>query len=134
MRISTRVYFLTFIAYVCLHALRTVYSYSKPYFQKQYQLPKMYLAILDSSIYIFLGIGFLIRSPIVSQNNLKKHFIVTSVLCGVCYMLFPLLAATNILDSTNIYSLLLLLMVGYGFFQLNFWPTLLYIFKDYYSN
>jgi len=54
------------MGYVSLHALRTIYSYSKPYFQKEYELPKMYLAILDSSIYIFLGIGFLIRSPIVS--------------------------------------------------------------------
>lgn len=71
MAASTRIYFLTFIAYVSLHALRTVYSYSKPYFQKEYHLPKMYLAVLDSSIYIFLGLGFLIRSPIVSQNNLK---------------------------------------------------------------
>ena len=63
---SKRVYLLTFMGYVSLHALRTIYSYSKPYFQKEYELPKMNLAILDSSIYIFLGIGFLIRSPIVS--------------------------------------------------------------------
>jgi len=25
-------------------------------------------------------------------------------------------------------------MMGYGYFQLNFWPTILYIFKDYFRN
>lgn len=58
---KVQAYVLTFLAYTLLHSIRTSYAFSKPYIKTTYDLSNLFLSVLDASIYMMLGVGFLLR-------------------------------------------------------------------------
>lgn len=130
-----RAYWLTFFGYLMLHVLRTGYSFSKPYFKKAYDLSSPFVAVVDATIYLSLGLGFLLR-PLVFRSSKSSLliFFITTTLSALGYMLFPLLSLTHVLSSSNAEPIIFMCMFIYGFFQLNIWPSMLATMKDHYRN
>lgn len=129
-----RAYILTFFAYVLMHCLRTGYSYSKPYFQSQFQLSNIFLAFLDFSIYFTMGIGFLIRYLFMHKDTMIRSFFNAGLTFSSAYILFSVFAFTNVITPDNAGPLSLILMMVFGFFQMHCWPVSLVIINDYFTN
>lgn len=129
-----RAYILTFFAYVFMHSLRTGYSYSKPFFQSQFQLSNIFLAFLDFSIYFTMGIGFLTRYLSMNKETMIRNFMIAGVTFSLAYALFSVLAITNVITSSNAIPFSLILMMVFGFFQMHCWPVSLVIINDYFTN
>jgi sugar phosphate permease len=85
-----RAFVLTFIAYLFMHALRTGYSYAKPYFKTEYNLSNPFLAVLDASIYLFMGVGFALRYLFIDEKNLTRSYFITGMIFSLAFALFPL--------------------------------------------
>ena len=67
-----KTYFVTYSAYVALHAMRMTYSEIKPYFQVYFDLSTLFLGFLDGLIYISLALGFALRFLVSSKQILLK--------------------------------------------------------------
>ena len=52
------VYLWTFLAWGLVYCLRAGYGFSKPYFQREFQISNMFLAIIDAFQYSGLAVGF----------------------------------------------------------------------------
>lgn len=129
-----RAYILTFFAYVLMHTLRTGYSYSKPFFQSQFQLSNIFLAFLDFSIYFAMGIGFLARYLSMHKDTMIRSFMIAGITFASAYALFSILAITNVITPANAVPWSLILMIAFGFFQMHCWPVSLVIINDYFTN
>ncbi len=54
-------FWITFTAYLGIHALRMCYSFNKVNIKRQFQLSEFYLGILDAILYLTYAFGVLIR-------------------------------------------------------------------------
>jgi sugar phosphate permease len=129
-----KAFILTFIAYAMMHSLRTGYSYSKPYFKAEFGFSNSYLALMDSSIYIAMGIGFFLRYFFIIRKGILFSFFYTGIIFLTAFALFPLLAIANLINDSNSQAISLVLMILFGFFQMHYWPVLLLIINDYFTN
>jgi OPA family glycerol-3-phosphate transporter-like MFS transporter 3 len=129
-----RVLILTFVSYAFLHALRTGYSFSKAYFKIEYELSNTFLAVLDSSIYFAMGLGFFFRYFFFNSKNIVSSLFITGMIFISSFTLFLLLSITNVITSGNAEVISLILLIIYGFFQMNCWPVSLQLLNDYYTN
>ena len=92
-----------------------------------------FLAILDSSIYLFMGVGFALRYLFIDQKNLVRTFFITGMIFAISFALFPLGSIIGIYDSKDICPISLILMALFGFFQLHCWPISVSIVYDYFT-
>lgn len=129
-----RVFVLTFLAYLIMHSLRTAYSFSKTYFKEEYQFSKLYLAVLDSSIYLAMGVGIFLRYFFVNKKDIISSYFYTGCVYIIAFILFPLLSLTGVLNQDNAQSICIILMVIYGFFQMNCWAVSFVVMADYFTN
>lgn len=129
-----RAYVLTFIGYLMLHVLRTGYSISKPSFKKEYDLDNLFVAVIDATTYIALGIGYFLRPLMVGSKNTLLIFFLTTMISALGYMVFPFLSVSHNLTVINAKPLMLIGMLVYGFFQFNFWSNMMAVISDHYSN
>lgn len=129
----TRVYVLTFIAYLATHSLRTAYSFSKSYFKPEYNFSNTFLAVLDSSIYFAMGLGFFMRYFFMKKDIITSFFM-TGLAYIVAYTLFPLLSLTGVIGESNAEWISLILMILFGYFQMNCWPVSFLLVSEYFTN
>jgi sugar phosphate permease len=127
-------YILTFLAYTMMHSLRTGYSQSKAYFKQEYDFSKTFLAVLDSSIYFAMGAGFFFRYFFLNNKDIIYSFFLTGMVFIISFALFPLLSIAGILDGGDAGWISLILMVLFGFFQMNCWPVSLLLVSEYFTN
>lgn len=111
-----RVVILTFIAYAFMHALRTGYSFSKTYFKEEYEFSNVFLAVLDSTIYLALGIGFLFRYCFLSRHNMLLSYFLAAMLFSLAFILFPTFSILHVFNASNAGALSVILMFLFGFF------------------
>ena len=90
-------FILTFISFAFMLSLRTSYSFVKPYVQAEYSLSNTFLAVIDSVIYISMGIGYLFRFTFYDQNNPIRSFFVYGLIYSAFFALFPILSLGNLI-------------------------------------
>ncbi len=57
----------------------------------------MFLAVLDSVIYLSLGLGFLLRYCFLSRHNMVLTYFIATLIFSASYILFPILSVSNLL-------------------------------------
>jgi sugar phosphate permease len=129
-----QVFVLTYIAYTIMHSLRTAYSYSKTYFKVEYNFSPTYLAVLDSSIYLAMGVGFLLRYFFLNKKDIIFSYFTTGMAFIIAFALFPFLSFVGALDKSSAQWVSIILMIIYGFFQMNYWPVSFLVMTDYFTN
>ena len=128
-----RAYVLTFIAYLATHSLRTAYSFSKSYFKPEYNFSNTLLAVLDSSIYFAMGLGFFMRYFFMKKDIITSFFL-TGLIYIISYALFPMLSLTGVIDESSAGWISLILMILFGYFQMNCWPVSFLLVSEYFTN
>lgn len=118
-----RAYLLTFLAYAVMHSLRTGYSFSKSYFKVEYHFAGTFLAVLDSTIYFAMGIGFFLRYFFINNKDIIFSFFITGTAFITAFICFPLFSLTGTMNEANAQPISISLMAVYGFFQMNCWPV-----------
>ena len=113
------------MSYIWLHATRMSYSSAKTHIKNQYELTNILMAIVDATIYIGLGIGYLTRYLTFKKSKQLKHFLIVGILFNAFYMLFPLLSILGLLSIKSVEPIYVLCMFFYGYFQLHHWVVLL---------
>jgi sugar phosphate permease len=91
-------YLLTFLAYALMHSLRTGYSFSKSYFKVEYNFSNTFLAVLDSSIYLAMGVGFFLRYFFLNNKDIIYSFFLTGMIFISSFSLFPILSLAGVLN------------------------------------
>lgn len=129
-----RAFLLTFLAYAVMHSLRTGYSFSKTYFKVEYSFSGTFLAVLDSSIYLSMGVGFFLRYFFLDNKDIIFSFFLTGVIFITSFSLFPILSLTGTMNEDNAAPISIALMLLFGFFQMNCWPVSLVVLCDYFTN
>lgn len=87
-----RTYFITFLAYAALHAMRTTYSEIKPDFQKTFGESDLFLGVLDATTYISLGIGFFFRFVLQGTFNIIHTYVIYIMIASLGYLVIPIIS------------------------------------------
>lgn len=82
-------YILTFTAYLSIHTMRMSYSQVKSQFQSDYNQSNLFLGILDSLVYISLGIGFFLRFLLIGNMNLVLSYAIFVGIAALAYLIIP---------------------------------------------
>ena len=90
-------YILTFTSFALMLSLRTSYSFVKPYVQSEYSLSTTFLAVIDSVIYISMGMGFLFRYEFYDKNSPIRSFFIFGIIYSALFALFPILSLCNLI-------------------------------------
>lgn len=124
-----RTYFITFIAYAALHAMRMTYSEIKPDFQQTFGVSNQFLGVLDATAYISLGVGFFFRFLLQGSCNIIHTYVIYIMIASLGYIIIPitsLIVGENIQDGFAFkYILPTFGLLLFGFCQFGAWPTLL---------
>ena len=124
-----RTYFITFLAYAALHAMRMTYSEIKPDFQKSFGQSDLFLGVLDATAYISLGIGFFFRFILQGSFNIIHTYVIYIMIASIGYLVIPvisLIAGENVQNENMLkYILPAFGLLLFGFCQFGAWPTLL---------
>lgn len=129
-----RVVVLTFISYAFMHALRTGYSFSKTYFKDEYNFSNVFLAVLDSVIYLALGIGLFSRYLFLSRHSMILTYFLAAAIFSTAFALFPTFSILGVLTANNAALVSVILMFLFGFFEMHHWPISLMLVNDYCTN
>lgn len=97
-------------------------------------ISNIFLAMMDSSIYIATGAGIILRYAFLNQKDVIKTFMITGIIYALSFFMFGLSSITHILTLENIKFIALPLLLSFGFFQMNSWPVCIVILHDYYNN
>ena len=131
-------FWITFVSYAAIHALRMCYSFNKVNLRRQFNLSEFYLGFLDAVLYISYALGVVIRYQIFEGNsNMKKVFFITSIIVSLCFGFVAYLAIYTQMGliSLKIAKILLTLGVfGYGFFHLAFYQICGAVISGYYDS
>ena len=128
-----RVFALTCLAFSLLSTLRLCYAYVKPYIKQQFDLSNLFLALLDSLIYLALGIGMLVRYSFYTPHQIFSQFLTFAVVFNSAMLLVGLLSSSGLLTAHNAGPVLAVLIFVFGFFQCNAWPVLTVLLHDYFK-
>lgn len=135
-------YWLTFLAYMSLQAMRMSYSYSKPSFQKHFYLSNVFMGTLDAVLYCSIGIGLISRFFVNGKSDPLKAYFVFSALCSIMFMALPVMSYLNVglppagealITPFSTKAAIIVVMCLFGFCQLNNWPVLLLLVNDYFN-
>jgi sugar phosphate permease len=81
-----------------------------------------------------MGLGFFFRYFFLDSRNIVSSLFITGLIFISSFTLFPLLSITNVITSGNAEVISIVLLLIYGFFQMNCWPVSLQLVNDYYTN
>ena len=131
-------YWLSFAAYMSLHAMRMSYSFSKPSIQKHFHLSNAFMGMIDAVVYCSAGIGLISRFFINGKCEPLKGYFISSTLCAIMFMILPLMGYLSNSDYTGITPLwakaaIIVVMCLFGFCQLNSWPAMLLLVNEYFN-
>lgn len=62
-----------------------------------------------------------------------KHFLISSTIFILAFILFPFLSIVHFIDESNVESILFVLITTYGFFLYNNWAVSLSIVSQYFT-
>jgi sugar phosphate permease len=68
------------------------------------------------------------------KKDIITSFLITGLVYIVAYTLFPLLSLAGVLDEFNAGWISLILMILFGYFQMNCWPVSFLIVSEYFTN
>ena len=85
------VYLGTFMVYACLHSLRAGWSFSKSKVEKEFDISKDMIGIVDALYLAAYTAGFAIMGSLIHLFSLKTYVVVGLALSSLSYMLWMIL-------------------------------------------
>lgn len=124
------VFFITFMLYASLHAIREGWSYSKTDVEDTFNISKQYIGIVDALYLVFYSLGMAVLGSLMHRFTLKNYVFIGLVVASTSYMLWMVLYAI-----TGFYNVVVMtiLMCLNGFFQATGWPGSIGIFSLWFA-
>lgn len=121
-------YFVSFLAYLTIHAMRMAIPFNQKPLAEYYGLDNKMVGFGNSMIYIVLGMAYMYRviHPIVRVKS--EYFYPITIACFF-YILIPIYVFLGIKSIT----LLFISMGAFGLFQSTSWPVVLKLVDRYFD-
>jgi len=133
-----KVFFLSFLIYASVHAMRMTYSFNKVNIKTTFGINSFFLGIMDALLFVALSLGTFFRYSILKNNNIPLICLKTAIPAAIVYSLIPL--TSLIIDASYFHipnfikcAILIISIFLFGICQLSFFPALLTIFSKYFN-
>ncbi len=131
----SRVYAITFITYMGIHAMRMSYSFAKPQISLELDLSESFMGLLDFLTHFSIGLGFAMKYVIRSyiKDKPTKFYLTFISISSLAYAFFPFLSLIFKFSEVVEKVLLGSGLVFFGFFQFAAWPVVLLLISQYFD-